>query len=111
MLMKKILIVVLTFLAVLGNTKTFAQKPAVVASNEPGWTHIGHTTANYKMQNESVVVLGADEFTALKIKVTEATLHLERMHVFYESGESEEINLREHFASGTESRTIKLKHP
>jgi hypothetical protein len=92
-------------------TKVFAQKPAVVATNEPGWTHIGQTTASFKMQNESIVVLGADEFTALKIKVKDAGLHIHHMQVFYESGEMEEIDLKDDFSNGSESGTIRLKHP
>lgn len=97
-------------MAVMLYSKVFAQKPAVVATNEPGWTHIGHTTASFKTQNESIIVLGADEFSALKIKVTEAALHLDRMQVFYESGDMEEIDLRNHFGEGSESRAINLKH-
>ena len=97
-------------MAVMLYSKVFAQKPAVVATNEPGWTHIGHTTASFKTQNESIVVLGADEFSALKIKVTEAAMRLDRMQVFYESGDMEEIDLRKHFGEGTESRAINLKH-
>ena len=109
--MKPMIFRILMVAAVMLSSKVFAQKPAVVGSNEPGWTHIGQTTASFKMQNESISVLGADEFTALKIKVTEAGLQLERMQVFYESGDMEEIELKDHFASGTESRTINLKHP
>jgi hypothetical protein len=109
--MKRIVITTLLIMAVTLCTKVFAQKPAVVGSNEPGWTHIGHTTASFKMQNESVIVLGADEFTALKIKVSEAGLNLERMQVFYESGDTQEINLKDHFGEGTESRSIRLDHP
>jgi hypothetical protein len=109
--MKRIIITTVMIMAVTLCTNLFAQKPAVVVSNEPGWTHIGHTTASFKMQDESVIVLGADEFTALKIKVSEANLHLERMQVFYESGETQEIDLRDHFKEGTESRSIRLEHP
>jgi hypothetical protein len=109
--MKMMIIRILIAAAVLMSPNLFAQKPAVVGSNEPGWTHIGQTTASFKMQNESISILGADEFTALRIKVTEAGLQLERMQVFYESGDMEEIELKDHFASGTESRIIKLKHP
>jgi uncharacterized protein YdhG (YjbR/CyaY superfamily) len=107
--MKKIFVSMFAVMA--GALSVFAQKPAVVSSNKPGWQHIGHTTASFKMQNESISVLGADEFTALKIKVTEAGLELERMQVFYESGDMEEINLKEHFGKGNESRVINLKHP
>jgi hypothetical protein len=109
--MKTMITRILTVAAVLLSSTLFAQKPAVVGSNEPGWTHIGQTTASFKMQNESISVLGADEFTALRIKITDAGLQLERMQVFYESGDMEEIELKDHFASGTESRIIKLKHP
>jgi hypothetical protein len=98
-------------IAVAVGTKLFAQKPAVVEDNQNGWTHIGHTTASFKMQNESIVVLGADEFTALKLKITEATLDLERMQVFYESGEMEEIHLKDHFHENNETGVINLKHP
>jgi hypothetical protein len=110
-IMKKIIAVTLMIFAVTCYTKLFAQKPAVVGTNEPGWHHVGHTTASFKMQNESISVLGADEFTAIKIKVSEAPLHIERLQVFYESGDMEEIDVRNHFGNGSESRVINLKHP
>jgi hypothetical protein len=109
--MKKIMMVVTLILATTCYSQLFAQKPAIVATNEPGWTHIGHTTASFKLQNESIAVLGADEFTAIKIKVKDAGLHIERLQIFYESGDMEDIDVRTHFSSGTESSTINLKHP
>ena len=109
--MKKIIVVMLMILGMIGYTKLFAQKPAVVATNEPGWHHIGHLTASFKSQNESLAVLGADEFSALKIEVTEGPVHIERLQVFYESGDMEEIDVRDHFRNGSESRAITLKHP
>jgi hypothetical protein len=108
--MKKLIVLVLTILGMTGY-QTYAQKPAVVSTNDPGWHHIGHLTASFKSQSESLSVLGADEFTALKIKVTEGPLHVERLQVFYESGEMEEIDVREHFTSGSESKVITLKNP
>jgi hypothetical protein len=109
--MKKIILVTLMILGVMGYTNLFAQKPAVVGTNEPGWHHIGQTTASFKKQNESISVLGADEFAALRIKISDAPVHIERMQVFYESGDMEDITLREEFANGSESRVITLKHP
>ena len=109
--MKRIMITTLMIVAVSLYTKLFAQKPAVVADNDPGWKRIGQTTASFKTQNESIVVLGADEFTALKLKVSEAGVQIERMQVFYESGDMEEINVRDHFHKNNESRVINLKHP
>lgn len=99
---------------VLGLTVAFnsyAQKPAVVTSNEEGWQKIGETTASFKMQNESISILGADEFTAIKLKVKDAPLTIERLQVFYESGEMEEINIEKDVTPDAESDVITLKHP
>ena len=108
--MKRVIITTLLILTVAVYTNVFAQKPAVVATNEPGWTHIGQTKASFKTQNESISVWGADEFSALKIKVSDATLQLQRMQVFYESGDMEDIDLKDHFHAGMESGVIQLKH-
>ncbi len=109
--MKRTVVMFLMTLAVMCYTKMYAQKPAVVSSNEPGWQHIGQTSASFKMQNESIEVLGADEFTAIKLKVTEAPLHIERLQVFYESGDMEEIDVRSELSPNAETRVITLKHP
>ena len=98
-------------LAVLCTLNSFAQKPAVVPSNEPGWQHIGQVTASFKNQNESIEVLGADEFSAIKLKVMEAPLEIDRLQVFYESGDMEEIKIGKEIGKDNESRVINLKHP
>lgn len=109
--MKKIEVKFLFVLAMLCSLNTYAQKPAVVSSNEPGWQHIGQTTASFKSQNESIEVLGADEFSAIKLKVMEAPLEIERLQVFYESGDMEEIKIAKEIGKDDESEVIKLKHP
>src|SRR5687768_616491 len=109
--MKKIIVLALMILGMICYTKLYAQKPAVVGTNEPGWHHIGQLTASFKSQSESLAVLGADEFSALKIKITDGPLHIERMQVFYESGDMEEIDVREHFRAGNASGVIHLRHP
>src|SRR3989337_262683 len=92
-------------------TSLFAQKPSVVSSNDAGCQHIGQTTASFATQNESIEVLGADEFTAIRLKVKEAPLHIERLQVFYESGEMKEIDVRSELNTNGETRVITLKHP
>lgn len=104
-------IIGILFAAILCITTVYAQKPAVVSSNDAGWQHIGQTTASFKSENESIEVLGADEFSAIKLKVTDAPLHIERLQVFYESGDMEEINVRSNIKPEGETRVIKLKHP
>jgi F0F1-type ATP synthase membrane subunit b/b' len=88
-----------------------AQKPAVVMSDKAGWHKIGEITASFKMQNESIVVWGADEFKAIKLKVTDAPINIERMEVFYEDGTSEQINVTSQLKVGAETRVINLRKP
>jgi len=90
---------------------SYGQKPAVVTSNDPGWKKIGETSASFKKQNESIAVLGADEFTALKLRVKDAPLNIERLQVFYESGDMEEIDVKDKLEANGESDVITLKHP
>jgi hypothetical protein len=109
--MKKTAVIFGIMVGMLCSINMYAQKPAVVSSNDEGWQHIGQTTASFKTQNESIQVLGADEFSAIKLKVSEAPLNLERLQVFYESGEMEEIKVEQNISANEETRVIKLKHP
>lgn len=97
-------------LAVLVNV-AFAQKPAVVADKDPGWKRIGQVTASFKKQNESIAVMGHDEFSAIKLKVSEAPINIERVQVFYESGDMEELDVRSVLQKGSETAALKLSKP
>jgi hypothetical protein len=88
-----------------------AQKPAVVADNEPGWKHIGQVTASFKTTSESIVVLGADEFQAIKLKVLEAPIQIDRVQVFYESGQMEDLDVKSELKEGGETRVMTLSNP
>ena len=109
--MKTIFAVILTALFVWNTDIAHAQKPGVVLDNDPGWQKIGETIASFKEQDESIAVLGADEFAAIKIKVKDAPLQIERLQVFYESGEMEEIDVKKQIQEGSESQVIRLEHP
>lgn len=89
---------------------SFAQKPAVVLDDDAGWQKIGETTASFKKQNESIHVMGADEFEAIKLKVTEAPLTIDRLQVFYESGEMEDIEVDSDIQQDGETQTFTLKN-
>jgi hypothetical protein len=109
--MKRLLVVILMSVLAWSAGSVYAQKPGVVLDNDPGWQKIGETVASFKSQNESISVLGADEFAAIKIRVEAAPLHIERLQVFYESGEMEEIDVTKRIQAGDESGVFKLKHP
>jgi hypothetical protein len=102
---------ILMLLGTLVGVNSYAQKPAVVISNEPGWHKIGEISADFDTDTESISVLGADEFAAIKLKVTDAPVNIERLQVFYESGDMEEINVRSMINEGAETSMFDLKHP
>jgi hypothetical protein len=89
----------------------FAQKPAVVMSDKQGWQRIGQVTANFKTTSESIVVMGADNFQAIKLKVKDAPINIERLQVFYESGDMEEIEVSSELKEGAETTVMNLKNP
>jgi hypothetical protein len=105
--MKKLIVGVLVAIGFTAH----AQKPAVVSDNEAGWKHIGQVTASFKTTNESIVVLGADEFQAIKLKVSEAPIQIDRVQVFYESGQMEELDVKSQLKEGAETRVINLSNP
>lgn len=109
--MKKLLVVIGMAVFTWSVNTAHAQKPGVVVGSDPGWQKIGETVASFKSQNESIVVLGADEFAAIKIKVEDAPLNIERLQVFYESGEMEEIDVKKSIKAGEESEVFRLEHP
>ena len=109
--MKTIIVVILMALLAWNTDVTYAQKPGVVLNNDPGWQKIGETIASFKEQDESIAVLGADEFSAIKLKVEDAPLQIERLQVFYESGDMEEIDIRKKIQAGDESEVFRLEHP
>jgi hypothetical protein len=88
-----------------------AQKPAVVLRDDPGWQRIGEVTASFKTSSESIVVMGADNFQAIKLRVKDAPINIERLQVFYESGDMEEIEVSSGLNEGAETPVMNLKNP
>ena len=111
--MKKLLIVLLipAFMSAVYAQKPSVtdKKPAVVVSDKAGWHKIGETTANFKTDRDELIVLGADKFKSIKIKVTDAPIHISNLEVYYESGDKEDIILKSDFKAGGESRVVDLK--
>jgi hypothetical protein len=109
---KLILIVAMAIAPALFINGAYAQKPAVVASEKPGWHKIAETTADFKTDKDEIMVLGNDMFKALKLKVTNAPIHIYKMTVMYETGADEEVSTDEipgDMTAGSESKVINLK--
>jgi len=107
--MKKISIV-LCLLCITWMT-ALAQEPAVMFSNKPGWHKIGEVKADFKMESESINVMGADKFKSILLKVTDAPINIANVQVTYESGDSENFDVKKEMKPNTETRVIDLKSP
>ncbi len=105
--MKKTLFILAACIVSLSSIK--AQKVEVITSNKPGWHKIGETSADFKTDKDVIKVLGDDKFKSIKIKATDAAVHIDEMTVVYQDGEPEVIPVRYDFKAGTESRNIDLK--
>jgi hypothetical protein len=105
--MKRTTCILMSFL--FASFLSFAQKPGVVTSKEPGGHKIGQVTASFKMETESIVAMGADVFKSIKLKVKDAPINLELLQVYYESGEMEDIPVKSTLQAGEETRVIDIK--
>jgi hypothetical protein len=92
-------------------TQAHGQKPAVIMENKEGWQKIGETEASFKKQDESIHLFGKDRFSSIKLKVTDGSLNVDRMQVFYEDGQMEEFDVRNQIEDGNESKAFSLKNP
>ena len=104
---RMILFLMSTFLTF---TAIQAQKPEVITKNKPGWNKIGDAKVDFSTDKDKFVLLGKDQFKALKIKVNKAPVHIENMQVEFEGGATEDISLASEFKTGGESREIDLKN-
>jgi hypothetical protein len=106
--MKKVMLVYFAMSALLINV-AFAQEPGIMLSDKPGWHKIGEVKADFKMENESISVLGADKFKSILLKVTDAPINIEGIQVFYESGEMEEFDVKNELKAGSETKKLDMK--
>ena len=80
-------------------------------STNPGWHKIGEVKADFKVENESIAVLGADKFRSILLKVTDAPINIQDVKVTYESGEVEDFDVKNELKANSETRKIDLKDP
>src|SRR5918995_1275135 len=106
--MKKATLVLVVLFAALINS-AFAQEPSVMLSNEPGWHKIGEVKADFKTEMESISVLGKDRFKSILLKVTDAPINILDVEVFYETGETEKVDVANELKANSETRKIDLR--
>jgi hypothetical protein len=106
--MRKEAFVLIVLLAAFINP-AFAQEPSIMLSDDPGWHKIGEVKADFKMENQSISVMGEDKFKSILLKVTDAPINIDGLQVFYESGEMEKFDVKNELKAGAETRKLDLK--
>ncbi len=86
----------------------FAQKVAVETNDKPGWHKIAQTTADLKKDRDEVMVVGADHYQAIRLKVTDVPVEITDFTVFYENGTKQDISVRALIKAGDQTRVIDL---
>jgi dihydrofolate reductase len=107
--MKTLVMVVLT-LFVFANMSV-AQEPAVITSSKTGWHKIGETKADFKTESEGILVMGKDTFKSIKLKVTDAPVNINKVIIYFENKQMQEVPIDGVINAGMESKMIDLDYP
>ena len=73
--MRKVLSIILLFTAGIYGTAS-GQQTTVVSADTSGWYKIGQANVDFKRDRDEIVVLGADKFKSIKLKVINAPIDL-----------------------------------
>jgi len=70
------------------------------------WKFIGDKIAAFGTDRDILWVTGNDAYRQIKIRVTGAPLHIMDMDVYFENGDKQNVELKNRFRQGQESRVI-----
>lgn len=101
------IIVFVLFLTANYNTSV-AQTPAVVLNDKSGWQKIGETIVNFSTENDQILVIGANKFSAVKIKVTDAPVNFKSFEIHFNKGDVQNVTVAENVKQEGETKVIQL---
>lgn len=100
---------ILFVLLLAGNyTTVSAQQPGVVLSDKSGWHKIGETKVNFKTETDEIIVIGANRFSAIQIKVTEAPVSIKSFDIHFDKGDMQSVTIGENIKAPGKTRIIQL---
>ena len=88
--------------------KAVIPSPAVILNDKTGWRKIGERNVDLVKDRDEIPVIGADRFRSIKFLVTDASIDLQDLVVYFETGDKQNIEVRTPLMAGTESRVIDL---
>jgi hypothetical protein len=105
--MKKVLPILLLFIAGIYGTAG-AQQTTVVNADTSGWYKIGQAQVDFKRDRDEIVVLGADRFKSIKLKVINSPIDLKDLEIYYETGNRQDVKINASLKVAGESEVIDL---
>lgn len=89
--------------------KAVISSPAIILSDKTGWHKIGDRSVDFKTDRDDIPVHGADRFSAIKFLVTEASVDMQDLEVYFEGGGKQDIKVDDKIMAGKESRIYDLQ--
>lgn len=100
---------IIMFLAIAGCFgQNYAQQSAVLKNDNTIWSKIGETVVNFESEREEISLAPADKFLALKFKVLDEAIELQKLEIYYTNGDKQDIPIIETLQSQGESSVIDL---
>ncbi len=81
---------------------------SLMVNDQKGWHKIGERSVDFVKDHDEFVVIGADRFSAIKFRVSEASIQLINLKVYYESGDMQNIKVNSPILANEESKVINL---
>jgi hypothetical protein len=106
--MKKNFLIALIAVCSFSYAAVAQEKVAVETNDKAGWHKITETIANLKSDRDEVMVMGADHYKAMKLKVTDAPVEITDLTVVFENEARQDIQVRKLIGAGEETRVIDL---
>ena len=99
---------VLMLLLAASSANIWAQVPKVVVSDKDGWHKIGETTVSLDKETDKILIVGANRFASVKIKVTEAPIRLESFDIFYDNDQKKTVKIGQEIKHEGETSVVNL---
>jgi len=106
--MKKVLSIILFAMAVSYGTAS-SQQTTVISTDTSGWYKIGEANVDFSRDRDEIIVLGADKFKSIKLKVINAPIDLKDLEVYFETGKRQDVKINASLKAAGESQVIDLE--
>lgn len=91
-----------------GDTSRVMATTSVITSDKTGWHKIGSRTVDFSSDRDEILVTGANRFTSIKFKATDAPIHFMAIKLNYDKDDVQEFALNAQLDPGKESVDISL---